>query len=59
MILYRLTFDSKNLVFPPTIPGQPVYRTTLLTNTGDTPIFYDIAQDPTEYVEKIVSHAIT
>ena len=45
---FRLTFDTKNLVFPPTVPDQPVYRTALLSNTGDTPILFDMEEDPSQ-----------
>ena len=45
---YRVTFDSKNLLFPPTIPDQPVYRTALLNNMGGTPVLFDIEQDLSE-----------
>lgn len=46
----RLIFDTKNLVFPATVPGCPVYRTVVLKNTGDTPILFDFSHDPSEYV---------
>ena len=46
----KLTFDTKNLVFPATVPGCPVYRTAVMKNTGDTPLLFDLSQDPTGYI---------
>ena len=46
----KLIFDTKNLLFPATVPGCPVYRTAVLKNTGDTPILFDFSRDPSEYV---------
>ena len=46
----KLIFDTKNLLFPATVPGCPVYRTAVLKNTGDTPILFDFSCDPSEYV---------
>ena len=46
----KLIFDTKNLLFPATVSGCPVYRTAVLKNTGDTPILFDFSHDPSEYV---------
>ena len=46
----KLIFDTKNLLFPATVPGCPVYRTAVLKNTGDTPILFNFSCDPSEYV---------
>ncbi len=44
--LPQLTFDPRSVVFPATIAGQPVHVTAVMKNKGDTPVLFDIPQDP-------------
>ncbi|KAJ8320586.1 hypothetical protein KUTeg_002173 [Tegillarca granosa] len=45
--LPRYNIDSSNLIFPAVNTKESTYRTLLLTNTGTTPILYDIQKDTT------------
>jgi len=46
----RYSLDSSNLVFPAVNAKEATYRTFLMTNSGATPILYDLDKDPTWYV---------
>ena len=48
--LPKLTFDPRNIVFPATTAGQPVYRTAVMRRKGDTPVLFHLPRDPSEYV---------
>ena len=54
MNYFRLRIETKNLMFPASVPGQPVYRTAVLSNDGDTPILFDIPQDQEKYVSSYI-----
>ena len=45
--LPKVAFDSRNLVFPATLPGEASFRTVIMKNNGDTPTMFDFAGDPT------------
>ncbi|KAL5489479.1 hypothetical protein EMCRGX_G018573 [Ephydatia muelleri] len=40
-----VTFDSRNLVFPATLPGEASFRTAMVRNSGDMPVMFDFACD--------------
>lgn len=52
--LPRYTLDDSTVVFPAVNANEATYRTILLTNTGTTPIMFDIQKDSKEYVYKNV-----
>ncbi|XP_053386703.1 cilia- and flagella-associated protein 65-like isoform X2 [Mercenaria mercenaria] len=44
--LPKYSLDSDNLVFPAVNAKESTYRTILMTNTGTTPILFDLEKDP-------------
>ncbi|XP_060587307.1 cilia- and flagella-associated protein 65-like isoform X2 [Ruditapes philippinarum] len=46
--LPKYTMDSDNLVFPAVNAKESTYRTILMTNTGTTPILFDVEKDPSK-----------
>ncbi|XP_063674986.1 cilia- and flagella-associated protein 65-like isoform X4 [Bolinopsis microptera] len=44
--LPRYETDTSAILFPPALPDQPVYRTLLLRNQGDTPMSFVFEDDP-------------
>ncbi|KAL5256774.1 hypothetical protein ACHWQZ_G011893 [Mnemiopsis leidyi] len=44
--LPRYETDTSAILFPPALPDQPVYRTLLLRNLGDTPMSFVFEDDP-------------
>ncbi|XP_064598008.1 LOW QUALITY PROTEIN: cilia- and flagella-associated protein 65-like [Liolophura sinensis] len=46
--LPRYTLDDSRVVFPAVNANEATYRTILLTNTGTTPIMFDIEKDSKE-----------
>lgn len=44
--LPRCQTDTSAVLFPPALPDQPVYRTLLLKNSGETPISFNFEDDP-------------
>ena len=48
--LPQYQLDSSHVVFPAVNTKENTYRTVLLSNTGTTPIMFDIAKDPSKWV---------
>ena len=48
--LPQYQLDSSHVVFPAVNTKESTYRTVLLSNTGTTPIMFDIAKDPSKWV---------
>ena len=46
--LPKYMMDSDNLVFPAVNAKESTYRTILMTNTGTTPIMFDLEKDPSK-----------
>ena len=44
--LPRYQTDSAALLFPPAVMDQPVFRTLMLRNNGDTPMMFSFEDDP-------------
>ena len=46
----RVSFEAKTIIFPSTIPGQPVYQTIIIRNPGNEQIHYSIPENEDKYV---------
>ncbi len=53
-IYTRLSFEATNIVFPPALPGQPVYQTIVVRNPGNEQAHYCIPENEEKYVCVIV-----
>ena len=42
---HRLLCDTTDVIFPPTVAGQPTYQTVVISNPGNEPVEYDIPED--------------
>lgn len=43
--LIRSSFYSEDVMFPPTIVGEPVYQTVVIRNAGKEPTIFGVKED--------------
>ena len=48
--LPRYNLDPSQVVFPAVNAKESTYRTVLMSNTGSTPILFDVEKEPTRYI---------